>query len=92
MWDYQNGAKRTPPTFFGNTLSDNLIGWLKATAQHGTSYNNLWLPSCTKVNSSVCTGNQAWPTSVTLETEQQERQVWLQKLKSQKVAVGPVAQ
>lgn len=85
MWDMQNGAKHG--TFFNNVITNNLIGWMGAVSDQ--KFSNLWIPSCTKANTSNCEGNHDWPTKVTTATEQQEYTLWLKKLADNGIKIGP---
>ncbi|PYE55759.1 NPCBM/NEW2 domain-containing protein [Deinococcus yavapaiensis] len=84
VWDAMNGAG--VGIWYNNTLRDNLIGWTRINSAGTTWFNNYWLPSCT---TALCYNNQNWSGAVTLDTEAQEYQVWLNKLTQNGVAVGP---
>ncbi|CAM3583108.1 hypothetical protein [Deinococcus frigens] len=87
MWDIKNGARQSPPTFFNNSIRDNLIGWTRFNSDGNTWYNNLWTPSCTRATRSVCGGNRA--SAVNGETERAELALWQSKLRAARVIVGP---
>ncbi|GGO27260.1 hypothetical protein GCM10008949_18740 [Deinococcus humi] len=89
MWDIQGGARQSPPTFFNNSIQDNLIGWTRFRSNGNTWYNNLWTPDCTSATRSVCRNNRSWPTAITGETERGELVLWQSKLRDAKVIVGP---
>ncbi|AIZ44243.1 hypothetical protein QR90_02645 [Deinococcus radiopugnans] len=88
MWDIQGGASQSPPTFFNNSIQDNLIGWTRFRSNGNTWYNNLWTPSCTSANRSVCSNNRS--TVVDDQTERGELALWQNKLTAANVVVGPL--
>ena len=90
MWDTMNGARHSPPTFFNNSIQDNVIGWRRFRSNGDTWYNNMWTPSCTSATRSVCDNNRAWPTSVDDATEREELELWKTKLQAARVVVGPL--
>ena len=69
-------------TFFNNFEYNNTIGWVRADG----SRQDTWLPDCA---SGKCTNNIALPNPITVDTENGEYQIWLNKLASQKVTIGP---
>lgn len=88
MWDMRGGASQSPPTFFNNSIQDNLIGWARFRNDGRPWYNNLWTPSCTSANRSVCRNNRSTP--VDAETERGELALWQGKLRAARVVVGPL--
>ncbi|MEF2278509.1 NPCBM/NEW2 domain-containing protein [Deinococcus sp. YIM 134068] len=87
VWDLHGARSLTPPTFAGNRLENNVVGWTRVLADGKTVNNPTWLPHC-GVNGTVCGGNQNIGT-VTLEMEGQEYQRWQDKLSANGVKVGP---
>ena len=68
IWDVGKGARRVPPTFFGNGGSGNIIGWAAHTP--GTR-NDWWIGSAADWSN-----NTHWPGEITHATEQQEIDAW----------------
>ncbi|CAM4170372.1 hypothetical protein [Deinococcus marmoris] len=87
VWDILGGARQSPPTFFGNSVQDNLIGWTRFHGNGNAWYNNLWTPSCTSATRSVCRNNRA--SAVDATTERGELALWQGKLRAAKMVVGP---
>ncbi len=80
VWDeYSNISKGT---FFKNWAHDNTIGWIKADGAR----NDTWFQDCT---SGKCTNNASLPDPINLDTEKAEYQIWLHKVSSHNVKIGP---
>ena len=73
---YSTGA------FYNNSEHDNTVGWV---GRYG-GRNDWWFPDCSSNN---CTNYTALPNPITLDTENAEYQIWLDKLSSNNVTVGP---
>lgn len=90
VWDTMNGARHSPPTFFNNSVQDNVIGWRRYHSNGNTWYNNMWTPSCTSATGSVCRNNRSWPTTVDEVAERGEFALWQSKLQEARIIVGPL--
>ncbi len=76
VWDeYSRGV-------YNNSAHDNTIGWMGPNGAR----NDSWLPDCA---SGKCTNNTAMPDPITLDTEKAEYQIWLDKVSSNDVTIGP---
>jgi hypothetical protein len=90
VWDccYQH----VPRGIFSNNLAyNNVIGcaWINEAGQ--AIRNDTKFDDCAKNpnGSSRCTGNTILPGAITPETERYEYRLWLEKVRTQKVKVGP---
>ena len=81
IWDeYSNIAKGT---FYNNWAHDNTVGWV---GKNGAGRSDFWYPDCT---TGKCVNNTSLSDSITLNTEKSEYQIWLNKLSSKHVTIGP---
>jgi len=72
--------------FFNNTITNNLVGWIGYVTGSGYVRNDAWCPDITYTN--VVT----WPAGgPTLQDEADEYLLWVQKLQTNGISVGPQA-
>ncbi|CAM3356987.1 NPCBM/NEW2 domain-containing protein [Deinococcus saxicola] len=83
VWDVMNGKGSN--TWFNNTVHDNVIGWTRINANNSTWLNNTWFADC----SNTCYSNASWSSAVTLDTEEQEFQMWQNKFRAAGMSMGP---
>ncbi|MDV6374908.1 hypothetical protein [Deinococcus arenicola] len=88
VWNNQADAQKLSPTFFNNSVFNNLIGWARFDASGKQYYNNLWTPSCLEAAGNVCKDNQAWPVAVSQDSEREELARWKSKMSQARVSVG----
>ena len=80
VWDLYNDISKG--TYYNNSGHDNQIGWLGPDGGR----RDWWLPDCA---SGKCTNNTTLPGPITLDTENQEYQTWLNKVSGSNVTIGP---
>jgi hypothetical protein len=78
IWDSNNDASRSPPTWFSDSGHDNQVGWI-----YGAGRNDWWTPSAAS-----WTNNTHWPGTITLATQSAEFNVWRAKLTSNAIWLG----
>jgi ferric-dicitrate binding protein FerR (iron transport regulator) len=91
VWDMARDRLRTPPTFFHNTVHDNLAGWMQWTSANASKLVDYWFsadrPGDRQADAGS-TGNRELPYPVTRDDEQAEWKRWLQKAHDQGPAIG----
>lgn len=88
VWNNQADARKLSPTFFNNSVFNNLIGWARFNATGKVYYNNLWTPSCVEAAGNICKDNQPWPVPVSQDSEREEFTRWQNKMSQARVSVG----
>lgn len=80
IWDINGDIFKG--TFHNNFAHDNTIGWFGPNGAR----NDMWLPGC---ESGKCKNNKSLPNPISRHTEEAEFQIWLKKVASNKVVIGP---
>lgn len=84
VWDTAQGKSRTPPTFFANGGSDNIVGWA---GKEPRSRNDWWMP-----DAAAWEHDRHWPDDVTLENEQRAIAFWTARAAAEGKQIGPSGQ